>query len=181
MANRSYGSTFLTISATLASRWSRSSVCVVAAETSSRKSSISDLSRNRTEALRVDCMARLLGGGGLDDLHAGAGADAGGPRGRHGLEIRQGANTAGSLDAHLRPHHAAHQRHIVHGGARRAETSRGLDEIRTRQFRERARYGFLVIVEQRRLEDYLHNGLGFVRRSNHLPNIRLDGFMVSRA
>src|ERR1035437_311287 len=169
------------ISATLASRWSRSSVCVVAAETSSRKSSNSDLSRNRTEALRVDCMARLSGGGGLDDLHAGAGADARGPRGCHGLQIRQRANPAGSLDAHLRPHHAAPQRPIVRGGARRAETGRSLDEIRTRQFRERAGDGFLVIVQQRRLQDYLHNGLGFVRRSNHLPNIRLDGFVVTGA
>jgi len=100
---------------------------------------------------------------------------------RHGLEIRQGANAAGGLDAHLGPHHAAHERHIVRGGARWAETSRSLDEIRTRQFRERAGDGFLVIVEQRRLQDYLHDGLGFVRHFHHLPDIRLDGFVVARA
>src|SRR5579871_1813629 len=131
------------ISATLARSWSRSSVRDVAADTSSRKSSSSDLSRKRMVAFRVACMAFSCGtdrrpGGlsagstddkndrlsylrsrGLDDFHAGAGPDPRSARGLHGLEIVQRAYAAGSLYAHLRPYDAAHQGDILRGSARR--------------------------------------------------------------
>src|SRR6266849_434448 len=50
--------TFLTISATFESNSSRSSVLPVTVVTSSRKSSSSDRSRNRTVAFRVPCMSQ---------------------------------------------------------------------------------------------------------------------------
>src|ERR1035438_6608294 len=107
------------ISATLASNWSRSSVSVMVAETSSRKSSSSLRSWKRTVALRVPSMAlstvRRSGSGGLDNLHAGAGADSGGAGRGHGLYVLQGANTATGLHADVGTHRRAHQRDIVHG------------------------------------------------------------------
>src|ERR1019366_743527 len=116
MANRSYGSTLCTISATLANNWSRSSVSVMVAETSSRKSSSSLRSWKRTVALRVPSMAlstmRRSGSGGLDDLHAGAGADSCGAGRGHGLYVLQGANAATGLDADVGTHRRAHQRDI---------------------------------------------------------------------
>src|ERR1035438_367986 len=129
------------ISATLASSRSRSSVSEVAAETSSRKSSSSLRSRKRTALLRLVCMGfrRKLelrarhassGRGGFHDLDAGAGADASGAGRGHGAQIAQRANAAGSFDTHARPDYAAHQGHIVGGGAGGAETGRSLDEIR---------------------------------------------------
>src|ERR1017187_6319870 len=121
MAKRSYGSTFCTISATLANNWSRSRVSVMAAETSSRKSSSSLRSWKRTVALRVPCMAfsmvRRSGGGGLDNLDAGAGADAGGAGRGHGLDILQRADAAGGLHAEVGADGSAHESDVVHGGA----------------------------------------------------------------
>src|ERR1019366_7553661 len=126
------------ISATLASNWSRSSVSVMAAETSSRKSSSSLRSWNRTEALRVPSMAlssvRRSGSGGLDNLHAGAGADSRGAGRSHGLDVLQRANAARGLHADVGAHRGAHQSDVVHGGAGSGKTRRSLDEIRGRRF-----------------------------------------------
>src|ERR1017187_6936229 len=106
------------ISATLASNWSRSSVSVMVAETSSRKSSSSLRSWKRAVALRVPSMAlstvRRSGSGGLDNLHAGAGADSGGAGRGHGLYVLQCANAATGLDAEVGAHRRAHQRDVVH-------------------------------------------------------------------
>src|ERR1017187_5489402 len=106
MANRSEGSTFCTISATLASNWSRSRVSVMAAETSSRKSSSSLRSWKRTAALRVLCMAlcmvRRSGSGGLDNLHDGAGLMS---YPHHGLNIvLHGIGIARTQRAHVDHH-----------------------------------------------------------------------------
>src|SRR5580658_2134708 len=129
MAKRSYGSTRWIISATLARSRSSSSVCAVTAETSSRKSSSSDLSRKRIGAFRVACIVKFpargwrggvwvnSGSGGLDNLDAGAGPDAGGAGGGHGAKIVQRAYAAGCLDAHFGSDRGAHQSDIVGGGA----------------------------------------------------------------
>src|ERR1035441_1999384 len=103
------------ISATLASNWSRSSVSVMVAETSSRKSSSSLRSWKRTGASRVPSMAlsavRRSGSGGLDNLHAGAGADSGGAGRGHGLDVLQGADAATGLDTEIGAHRRRSEEH----------------------------------------------------------------------
>src|SRR5438132_219893 len=96
--------------ATSASNWSRSRVRVVAAATSRRKSSSSLLSLKRTAALRGS------GSGGLDNLDAGAGADACGAGGGHSPKVVQAANAARRFHSHLGSDRGAHERDIVRGG-----------------------------------------------------------------
>src|ERR1022692_568493 len=145
------------ISATLASNWSRSRVSVMAAETSSRKSSSSLRSWKRTVALRVPCMAfsmvRPSGSGGLDNLDAGAGADARGAGRGHGLDILQRADAAGGLHAEVGADGSAHESDVVHGGAGSGKAGRSFDEIRAGVPGDFAGHGFLRIVEQRRLQN----------------------------
>src|SRR2546422_6470650 len=103
MANSSQSMTFLTISETLASSLSRWSVSEVAADTSSRKSSSSERSRKRKVDLRGVAMALgcARAGGRLDDLHAGAGADAARSRRGHLAHIFERADSARRLHAHV--------------------------------------------------------------------------------
>src|ERR1017187_4438487 len=159
------------ISATLASNWSRSSVIVMVAETSSRKSSSSLRSWKRTVALRVPSMAlstmRRSGSGGLDDLHAGAGADSCGAGRGHGLYVLQGANAATGLHADVGTHRRAHQRDIVHGGPGSGKARRSLDEISARRFRYLAGHGLLRVVQQRRLQNHFEDGARLVRRPHY--------------
>src|SRR5450631_1483283 len=135
------------ISATLASNWSRSSVSVMVAETSSRKSSSSLRSWKRTVALRVPSMAlstvRRSGSGGLDNLHAGAGADACGAGRGHGLHVLQRANAATGFHADIGADRRAHQSDVVHGGAGGGKTRRSLDEIGARALGDFAGHGLL--------------------------------------
>src|ERR1035441_7709659 len=127
------------IPATLASNWSRSSVSVMVADTSSRKSSSSLRSWKRAVALRVPSMALSTvwrsGSGGLENFHAGAGADSGSAGRGHGLYVLQGANAAPGLDADVGTHRRAHQRDVVDGSPGSGKTGRSLDEIRARRFR----------------------------------------------
>src|SRR5215467_5423433 len=115
MAKISQSMTFLTISATLAISLSSSSVSEVAAATSRRKSSSSERSRKRTVDLRGVAIltGRRLARGRLDDLYAGARADAAGAGGRHLLQIFERADSARSLDAHIGADNQSHQRHVV--------------------------------------------------------------------
>src|SRR5581483_6620157 len=150
MAKSSPGITRLTISETFPSNSSRSSVWLVTAETSSRKSSSSERSRKRT-ALRAAIIfgwfVTLLAGG-LDDFHAGAGSDAVCPGRDHGAEVIYGADASGSLHAGLPAERAAHQFHIVYGGPRRSKAGGGFYEIRPRRLCDAARRGLLLVSEQ---------------------------------
>ena len=65
----------------------------------------------------------------LDDLDAGAGADAARAGGHHRLQPFEIADAAGRLHAHLRADHPAHQRHVGGRRAARAEAGRGLHEV----------------------------------------------------
>ncbi len=91
------------------------------------------------------------------------------------------ADAAGRLDAHVRTHHAAHQRDIVRGGAGGAEAGGCLDEIRARQLAQGAGHGLLVVVQQRRLQNHLDDGAGVVRHLHHLLDIQLHRFVIARA
>src|SRR5579863_8482353 len=101
MAKRSYGMTRRTMEATLPSSSSSSRVSDVRVATSSRKSSRSLRSRNRTAGLRGAAIS-----GFFHDADARARTHAIGPRGDHGFEIRQRADAAGGFDAHRVPHRA---------------------------------------------------------------------------
>src|ERR1017187_1466964 len=184
MANRSYGSTFCTISATLASSWSRSRVNVMVAETSSRKSSSSLRSRNRTAALRVLCMAlstvRRSGSGGLDNLDAGAGADPGGAGGGHGLDVLEGANAATGFHPDVGTHRGAHQSDVVDGGAGGGKAGRSLDEIGARRLTNLAGDGLLIVVEERGLQNHFDDCAGLVSHPHDALNIVPDGIGIAR-
>src|SRR5580704_13677828 len=140
MANKSYGMTRRTMAATLASSSSSSRVSDVRVATSSRKSSRSLRSRNRTAGLTRDAamsaffhivriprcfgtrFLRRLFRRFVHDAHAGAGADPGGSGGHHVLQVVERANAPRRFHAHGLSHGAAHQGDIGHGGAGLAES-----------------------------------------------------------
>src|SRR5580658_6008 len=171
MANKSYGMTRRTMAATLASSSSSSRVSDVRVATSSRKSSRSLRSRNRTAGLTRDTamsaffhVGRVphgfgpIRGGFPHDPHAGAGADSGGSRGYHGFQIFERADAAGSFHAHGLSHGAAHQGDIGNSCAGLAESRRSLHEIPACVLRQPARENLLRIVQQRCLNDDLDDG-----------------------
>src|SRR5580692_11017974 len=120
MAKRSYGMTRRTISATLASNSSSSRVSDVRVATSSRKSSRSLRSRNRTAGLTrgaamsgffLRVFRRLLRRF-LHDFYARAGADSSRPGGHHGFQIGERTGASRSFHAPGLSHHSPPQRNI---------------------------------------------------------------------
>src|SRR5207245_2154987 len=90
-----------------------------------------------------------------DDGHAGAGADAVGPRLHHLLRVGRGADAAGRLDAHVVADHLPHERDVLGGGAAGTEAGAGLDERGTGRLRQRAADDLLLAVQRAGLEDDL--------------------------
>src|SRR5580704_5589158 len=109
------------MAATLSRSLSRSSVSAVMRDTSSKKSSSSARSRNGAVALRVAAMRSPSGGGGLDNLDAGAGSHARRARGGHTLQVFERADPARRLNSHPGADRAAHQGNVMHGRSVRAE------------------------------------------------------------
>src|SRR5574340_234957 len=66
---------------------------------------------------RCSCGRSIMFFGALDDLDAGAGADARRSGLDHGFGVLVGAHSARGFDAHFRADHAAHQLHVMDGGA----------------------------------------------------------------
>ena len=57
------------------------------------------------------------------------------------------------------------------GRAAGAEAGGGLDEVRARQFRQRAGDGFLLVVEQRRFDDDFHDRAAAVGEASTTASI----------
>src|SRR3984885_14016473 len=176
-----------TMAATLASSSSSSRVSDVRVATSSRKSSRSLRSRNRTAGLTRDtAMSALfhvrrvphcfgpLRRGFLHDPHAGAGADSGGSGSYHGLQIFERPDAARRFNAHGFSHCTAHQRDIGNGCAGLIETRRSLHEIRACILRQPAGENLLRIVQKRGFNDYLDEGAVAVAGRYYPMNIGLD-------
>src|SRR5580658_3694204 len=131
MANKSYGMTRRTIAATLASSSSSSRVSDVRVATSSRKSSSSLRSRNRTAGLtRGAAISAFFHRGFFDDFDARARADSSRSGGHHGFQIAERPDTTGRFHAHGFSHRPAHQSDVGRGRAGLAESSGCLHEIR---------------------------------------------------
>ena len=133
MASSSPGITRFTISETLASSSSRSSVCEVTVDTSSRKSKSSDRSRNRT-ALRAAfiCPAAST----IFTLALAPTRLA--PAATMARKSSKRANASRGLHAHRRTDGVAHQHDILHGGAGGAESGGSLHEIGAGRLRQPA-------------------------------------------
>ena len=188
MANRSYGSTFCTISATLASSWSRSSVCVVAADTSSRKSSSSLRSRNRTVALRVACMdfsvltrtcdqaavASTIFTLALAPIRVAPAA----------VIVFTSSSVRIPPDAFtpISGPTAARISAISCAVAPDVAEARGrLHEIRARHLAQLAGQRLLVVVQQRRFQNHLDDRAGLVRHLHHRLNIAAHRIVYRRS
>ena len=115
---------------------------------------------------------RLLPARLLDDLDAGAGADAGRAGRDHRLQPFEIAHAAGGLDAHLGADDAAHQRDVGGGRAAGGEAGRRLDEVGARRLRQRARGDLLVVGQQRRFDDHLADRAGLAARLRRPPRCR---------
>src|SRR5574340_208324 len=130
------------------------------------------------------CGLRYCGGclvllGALDDLDAGAGADARGSGLDHGLGILVGAHAARGFDAHFGTDHAAHQLHIVDGGAAGGEAGGGFDKIGLSLFGDQRGQHFFFVGEQRGLEDDLDQRTALVGGFDHAANVTGDHFQVA--
>ena len=98
---------------------------------------------------------RLLPSGLLHDLDARAGAHARGAGGHHRLQPVEIPHTAGSLHAHVRPDHAAHEGDVGGGRASGREAGGRLHEVRPGRLRQRAGGDLLVVGEERGFDDDL--------------------------
>ena len=107
---------------------------------------------------------RLLAPRLLDDLDAGAGADAGRAGRHHRFQSFVVTHAAGRLDAHVGADDAAHQRDVGRGRAAGGKARRRLDEIGARRLRQRAGRDLLVVGQQRGFDDHLADDAGLMAR-----------------
>src|SRR5664279_217766 len=96
-----------------------------------------------------------------DDPDTGRGPDAGRAGGDHVLYVLGGADSAGRLDAHLRPDRLAHQRDVEDGCAAGCVPGGRLHHVRLRLLGELAGDHLLLVGEERCLDDHLVQRTGF--------------------